>query len=289
MIGGSGFYAFLDDADEVEVDDAVRTAQRPADRRRGRGPPGRVPAPARARPPVPAAPDPLPGQPVGAALARRPAGARPVRGRRRCAAPTARARWSSPTSSSTGPAARVQTYYDEGAVHVSFADPYCPVGRAAVLDAGRARRGWAGRRRHAGRHRGPAVLDPRGVAVVRRARAGRGRHDRPPRGGPGPRAGPLLHRVAWSPTWTPASRSGEGVTHDEVLEVFAQQRRPAQGAAARRGPVAADGADCPCGVGTGRAQAAVRPAVTARTWPSRRTRRALRLTFGGTGAGSAHC
>lgn len=30
---------------------------------------------------------------------------------------------------------RVQTYYDEGAVHVSFADPYCPHGRAAVLEA----------------------------------------------------------------------------------------------------------------------------------------------------------
>ncbi|MEU4424358.1 S-methyl-5'-thioadenosine phosphorylase [Actinoplanes sp. NPDC024001] len=30
---------------------------------------------------------------------------------------------------------RVQTFYDSGAVHVSFADPYCPVGRAAVLDS----------------------------------------------------------------------------------------------------------------------------------------------------------
>ena len=28
---------------------------------------------------------------------------------------------------------RVQTFYDTGAVHVSFADPYCPSGRAAVL------------------------------------------------------------------------------------------------------------------------------------------------------------
>jgi 5'-methylthioadenosine phosphorylase len=28
---------------------------------------------------------------------------------------------------------RVQTYYDEGAVHVNFADPYCPTGRAAAL------------------------------------------------------------------------------------------------------------------------------------------------------------
>jgi 5'-methylthioadenosine phosphorylase len=31
---------------------------------------------------------------------------------------------------------REQTFYDSGAVHVSFADPYCPVGRRAVLRAG---------------------------------------------------------------------------------------------------------------------------------------------------------
>ncbi|GAB3139219.1 S-methyl-5'-thioadenosine phosphorylase [Micromonospora sonneratiae] len=30
---------------------------------------------------------------------------------------------------------RVQTYYDRGAVHVSFADPYCPVGRQTLLAA----------------------------------------------------------------------------------------------------------------------------------------------------------
>jgi len=29
--------------------------------------------------------------------------------------------------------ARIQTFYDVGAVHVNFADPYCPTGRAAVL------------------------------------------------------------------------------------------------------------------------------------------------------------
>ncbi|MDR7279094.1 S-methyl-5'-thioadenosine phosphorylase [Catenuloplanes atrovinosus] len=28
---------------------------------------------------------------------------------------------------------RAQTFYDQGAVHVSFADPYCPAGRALVL------------------------------------------------------------------------------------------------------------------------------------------------------------
>ena len=32
---------------------------------------------------------------------------------------------------------RVQTFYDEGAVHVSFADPYCPSGRAVLLEAAR--------------------------------------------------------------------------------------------------------------------------------------------------------
>ncbi|MEU4214693.1 S-methyl-5'-thioadenosine phosphorylase [Actinoplanes sp. NPDC026623] len=31
---------------------------------------------------------------------------------------------------------REQTFYDSGAVHVSFADPYCPAGRQAVLRAG---------------------------------------------------------------------------------------------------------------------------------------------------------
>ncbi|MFC0007412.1 S-methyl-5'-thioadenosine phosphorylase [Micromonospora siamensis] len=30
---------------------------------------------------------------------------------------------------------RAQTYYDRGAVHVSFADPYCPTGRRTLLDA----------------------------------------------------------------------------------------------------------------------------------------------------------
>lgn len=31
---------------------------------------------------------------------------------------------------------RAQTFYDDGAVHLSFADPYCPDGRATVLKAG---------------------------------------------------------------------------------------------------------------------------------------------------------
>jgi 5'-methylthioadenosine phosphorylase len=36
---------------------------------------------------------------------------------------------------------RTQTFYETGAVHVSFADPYCPNGRAAAVEAGQAD-GW---------------------------------------------------------------------------------------------------------------------------------------------------
>jgi 5'-methylthioadenosine phosphorylase len=37
---------------------------------------------------------------------------------------------------------RAQTYYDRYAVHVSLADPYCPVGRGYAIDAAR-KAGWA--------------------------------------------------------------------------------------------------------------------------------------------------
>ena len=36
---------------------------------------------------------------------------------------------------------RAQTYYDEGAVHVQFADPYCPVGRSVAIATARSA-GW---------------------------------------------------------------------------------------------------------------------------------------------------
>jgi 5'-methylthioadenosine phosphorylase len=31
---------------------------------------------------------------------------------------------------------RIQTYFDDAAVHINFADPYCPIGRRIALDAG---------------------------------------------------------------------------------------------------------------------------------------------------------
>ena len=36
---------------------------------------------------------------------------------------------------------RVQSFYDQGAAHVPFADPYCPVGRSVVVERARAA-GW---------------------------------------------------------------------------------------------------------------------------------------------------
>ena len=81
---------------------------------------------------------------------------------------------------------RDQTYYDEGACHVPFADPYCPSVRTVAIATAR-EQGWvpAGFG-HPGRHRGAALLQPRRVAVVRRPGLDAGRHDRPPRGGAGP-------------------------------------------------------------------------------------------------------
>ena len=71
--------------------------------------------------------------------------------------------------------------------------PVLPVGPGA-RDRSRAAGGLgAGRVGHARGHRRPAVLHPRGVAVVRRAGLDADRDDRAPRGGARPRAGPLLH------------------------------------------------------------------------------------------------
>ncbi len=67
-------------------------------------------------------------------------------------------------------------------------------GRAAHAagHGGRAGRAGGGRR-DGGRGRGPALLDPGGVALVRLDGRHDRQHDRPPGGGAGPRAGPLLH------------------------------------------------------------------------------------------------
>jgi 5'-methylthioadenosine phosphorylase len=138
VIGGSGFYEFLDSADEVLVETPFglpsdplvigsvggkRVAFVPRHGRDHRFPPHRIPYRANL-------------------WALRSVGVRQV------LAPTAVGSLTTdygpgklviPDQLVDRTSGRVQTYFDEGgAVHVQFADPYCPVGRAAAIAAARA-------------------------------------------------------------------------------------------------------------------------------------------------------
>jgi 5'-methylthioadenosine phosphorylase len=140
VIGGSGFYAFLDDAHEIQVEtpygppsDPVvvgdvhgrRVAFLPRHGKDHRFPPHLIPYRANL-------------------WALRSLGVRQV------LAPCAVGglRTTLPAGSLVVPDqlvdrtnGRPQTFHDTGAVHVSFADPYCPTGRAAVAAEG-SRAGW---------------------------------------------------------------------------------------------------------------------------------------------------
>ena len=169
VIGGTGFYEFLDAAEEVSVETPFgrpsdplvigevagrRVAFVPRHGRDHRFPPHRIPYRANL-------------------WALRSVGVRQV------LAPSA----VGSLTAALGPGAlvvpdqvvdrtrsRASTFYDEGgAVHVQFADPYCPVGRSVAVSAARARRVGPGAGRHAGDHRGAALLLARRVPLVRRA------------------------------------------------------------------------------------------------------------------------
>lgn len=140
VIGGSGFYSLLDDVEEIEVDtpygppsDPVavteiagrRVAFIPRHGRNHRYPPHRIPYRANL-------------------WALRSLGVRQV------VAPSA----VGSLTPAYGPgtlavpdqlvdrtSGRAQTYFDDGAVHVSFADPYCPAGRRTALATAR-QAGW---------------------------------------------------------------------------------------------------------------------------------------------------
>ena len=140
VIGGSGFYEFLDAAEQIKVDTPYGPPSDPVTRRGCRAP-RRIPAPARPGPSFPTAPHSLPAQPVGAALAWRSPGHRPQRGRL--------------ADASFGPGTlvvpdqlvdrtrgRTQTFFDQGGVHVTFADPYCASGRERAIAAAD-EAGWA--------------------------------------------------------------------------------------------------------------------------------------------------
>lgn len=137
VIGGSGFYAFLDDVREVEVDtpygapsDPIalgevagrRVAFVPRHGRDHRYPPHRVPYRANA-------------------WALRSLGVRQILAP--CAVGSLQPALGPgsvvvPDQLVDRTSGRPQTLHDTGAVHVSFADPYCPRGRAAVLAVARA-------------------------------------------------------------------------------------------------------------------------------------------------------
>ncbi|MEQ7125654.1 S-methyl-5'-thioadenosine phosphorylase [Actinopolymorpha sp. B11F2] len=140
VIGGSGFYAFLDDTTEVAVttpygepsDPLVvgtvggrAVAFLPRHGRDHRHPPHRINYRANL-------------------WALRSVGVRQVLGP--CAVGSLRADLGPgsvvvPDQLVDRTSGRIQTYYDTGAVHVSFADPYCPDGRRVVLDV-LDRTGW---------------------------------------------------------------------------------------------------------------------------------------------------
>ena len=133
VIGGSGFYALLEDAAEVGVDtpygqpsDAVTVgtvggravAFLPRHGKDHRYPPHRIPYRANL-------------------WALRSLGVRQVVAP--CAVGSLRAEFGPgtfvvPDQLVDRTAGRVQTFYDQGAVHVPFADPYCPAGRGVVVE-----------------------------------------------------------------------------------------------------------------------------------------------------------
>lgn len=140
VIGGSGFYAFLDDAREIDVEtpygrpsDPVvvgqvgdrMTAFLPRHGRDHRYPPHRIPYRANL-------------------WALRSLGVRQVFAP--CAVGSLRAELGPgtlvvPDQLVDRTSGRPQTFHDNGAAHVAFADPYCPVGRATATHAATAA-GW---------------------------------------------------------------------------------------------------------------------------------------------------
>ena len=243
VIGGSGFYEFLDDAEEVAVETPYGDPSAPVAVGTVGGRPVAFLPRHGARPRLPAAPDQLPRQPVGAALARRPAGAGAVCGRRAAARAWRRATSWCPTSSSTGPAAGCRPTSRRGAVHVPFADPYCDrlVG-AAVAAADRAVK------------RGGAMVVVEGPRFSTRAEsqsyAAQGWSLVNMTGHPEAVLAREMRMcyaaVALVTDMDAGVEAGEGVGQAEVFAMFAAQHRAAQGHArhAPRRPAAPEG--CPC-------------------------------------------
>ena len=140
---------------------------------------------------------------------------------------------------------RADTFYDGDHVHhVSFADPYCPVGRTARDRCRGTRRCAGARRRDDRRDQRPALLDARGVALVPRAGLGRRQHDAVSRGVPRARARHALHRHRARHRLRHRRRGrsrGRARHQDQVLAVFDANVRPRARAPLRAAAPAARG------------------------------------------------
>ena len=217
VIGGSGFYAFLDDATEHAVATPYGDPSAPiaVGTVAGRSV-AFLPAP-RPPPRPPAARHQLPRQPVGAALAS--ASARCWRRARSagCATPSPRATSSCPTSSSTAPTAGSARSSRPAPSTCPSPTPTAPASPRALAgadaDVAPAARWWS--------IEGPRFSTRAESRDYADAGLGPDQHDRRPRGGAGPRAGPCATpRSRWSPTWTPAPRPARASTRTEVFALF---------------------------------------------------------------------
>ena len=130
---------------------------------------------------------------------------------------------------------RVSSYVERGAVHLPFADPYCP----RVSRRARRRRTRRTSRRHHGGHRRAAVLHAGRVAVVRRAGRHADQHDRRARGGARPRAADVLRRAGPGDRHGRRRRGRDRSGPGGGLRAVPQQPRAADRAADHRGRGAA--------------------------------------------------
>ncbi len=138
-------------------------------------------------------------------------------------------------------------YDDEGpVVHVSLADPYCPRGRRAVLDVGRA----------AGEH----VVDGGTLVVINGPRFSTRAESRwhaaagwsvvgmtgMPEASVARELALCYTSVALVTDLDAGVESGDGVTHHEVLEVFARNVERLKSLLSQVVPTLGDDATCPC-------------------------------------------
>ena len=226
VIGGSGFYEFLENPDRASGRHAVRRPLGADHGRHRRRPPGGVPAAARQAARVPTAR----ASTTGPTCGRWPASAC-ARCWRRARSAACDPRWR--RGDLVVPDQLVDRTTRPGRSRTSRpARPTCRsptrTARALGKTLSRDRRRAAGR--HHGGRRGAAVLDPGRVAVLRRAGLDPDQHDRCARGGARPRAAALLRRGRPGHRHGRRRRERRGRRPGRGVRALRPQPRPAQAA-----------------------------------------------------------